>query len=287
MKEFYKNLKWYFLILLFMGVMFIWYTIFQEDKENYLMVAFLDVGQGDAIFIEAPNGNQILIDAGPNRKVLEELGKIMPFYDRSINMVIVTHPDNDHIGGLPSVLENYKIDKIIKSDRKSDTPNFQASEKIIEETKIEKILGKRGLKIILDNKKEIYLKILLPDKKSNEWNDNDFSLVTQLIYGKNKFLMTGDISQSIENYLTYIDSDELDSDVLKIGHHGSKTSTSELFIEKVSPEYSIISVEKDNNYGHPHQETLDTLNKFKTKILSTAEEGVIIFKSNGEKLYLK
>jgi len=287
MKEFYKNLKWYFLILLFMGVMFIWYAIFQEDKENYLMVAFLDVGQGDAIFIEAPNGNQILIDAGPNRKVLEELGKIMPFYDRSINMVIVTHPDNDHIGGLPSVLENYKIDKIIKSDRKSDTPNFQASEKIIEETKIEKILGKRGLKIILDNKKEIYLKILLPDKKSNEWNDNDFSLVTQLIYGKNKFLMTGDISQSIENYLTYIDSDELDSDVLKIGHHGSKTSTSELFIEKVSPEYSIISVEKDNNYGHPHQETLDTLNKFKTKILSTAEEGVIIFKSNGEKLYLK
>src|SRR3989338_8201829 len=287
MKEFYKNLKWYFLILLFMGVMFIWYTIFQEDKENYLMVAFLDVGQGDAIFIEAPNGNQILIDAGPNRKVLEELGKIMPFYDRSINMVIVTHPDNDHIGGLPSVLENYKIDKIIKSDRKSDTPNFQASEKIIEETKIEKILGKRGLKIILDNKKEIYLKILLPDKKSNEWNDNDFSLVTQLIYGKNKFLMTGDISQSIENYLTYIDSDELDSDVLKIGHHGSKTSTSELFIEKVSPEYSIISVEKDNNYGHPHQETLDTLEKYKTKILSTYEKGIIMFKSNGKELFLK
>src|SRR3989338_157175 len=247
MKEFYKNLKWYFLILLFMGVMFIWYTIFQEDKENYLMVAFLDVGQGDAIFIEAPNGNQILIDAGPNREVLEELGKIMPFYDRSINMVIVTHPDNDHIGGLPSVLENYKIDKKIK----------------------------------LDNKKEIYLKILLPDKKSNEWNDNDFSLVTQLIYGKNKFLMTGDISQSIENYLTYIDSDELDSDVLKIGHHGSKTSTSELFIEKVSPEYSIISVEKDNNYGHPHQETLDTLEKYKTKILSTYEKGIIMFKSNG------
>jgi len=282
-----NNLKWYLLLILVVIVGFVFYVVFINEQRNYLTVAFLDVGQGDAIFIEAPNGNQVLIDGGPNRSVLRELGKVMSFFDRSIDLIIVTHPDMDHIGGLPSVIENFKVDKIIKSDRKSETPNYQILEDLITKENFEEVSGQRGVKITLDKKKNIYLEILLPDKNSETWNDNDYSIVTQLVYGDSQFLMTGDISQSVENYLIYLEGNQIESDVLKIGHHGSKTSTSDLFINKVSPQYSIISAEKDNNYGHPHQETLDTLEKYKTKILSTYEKGIIMFKSNGKELFLK
>ena len=110
----------------------VWYAVFAESRSG-LMVAFLDVGQGDAILIETSTGRQILIDGGPNKKVLQELSKIMPFYDRSIDVVIVTHPDGDHIGGLPEVLKRYNVDLVIESGVESDTAVSKAFENLIEE----------------------------------------------------------------------------------------------------------------------------------------------------------
>ena len=120
MDRFLKGFKYYFLGLLFLAAIFVWYAVLKESR-NGLLVAFLDVGQGDAIFIEASNGNQILVDAGPNKKVLSELSKIMPFYDRSIDMIIESHPDSDHIGGMIDVLRRYKIGAVIETGVDSDS----------------------------------------------------------------------------------------------------------------------------------------------------------------------
>ena len=124
--------------------------------------------------------------------------------------------------------------------------------------------------------------ILFPDRDTDEWETNTASIVAKLVYGNNSFLLTGDSPTAIENYLSMIDGRNLKSDVLKAGHHGSRTSTSESFANLVSPEYAVISAGKNNQYGHPHKEVLDILEKIKSVILKTYENGTISFSSDGE-----
>ena len=259
----------------------VWYAVFAESRSG-LMVAFLDVGQGDAILIETSTGRQILIDGGPNKKVLQELSKIMPFYDRSIDVVIVTHPDGDHIGGLPEVLKRYNVDLVIESGVESDTAVSKAFENLIEEKNIKKVLARRGMRLVLGN--NAYMLVLFPIGDVAGWDTNDASIVAKLVYGKTSYLFTGDSPQKIENYLVFVEKENLDVDVLKAGHHGSKTSSSESFVGYASPEYAIISAGKNNRYGHPHKEVLDILGKFGAKILRTDESGTIKIKSDGENL---
>jgi competence protein ComEC len=259
----------------------VWYAVWLESRDG-LLVAFLDVGQGDAIFIEASNGNQILVDAGPNKKVLSELSKIMPFYDRSIDMIIESHPDSDHIGGMIDVLRRYKIGAVMETGVDSDTAVYKTLENLIREKEIKKIMERRGMRINLD--KGAYIDILFPDRGVEGWDTNDASIIVRVIYGNNSFLLTGDAPQKIENYLISLDGEKLKSNVLKLGHHGSKTSTSELFLGYVDPEYAIISAGKDNKYGHPHQEVIDELNQFKIPFLRTDEKGTIRIRSDGDEI---
>ena len=253
-----------------------------EDRRGILKVSFLDIGQGDAIFIEAPNGNQVLIDGGSNRAVLKELGKVMPFYDRTIDAVIATHPDKDHIGGLVEVLKNYQTDMVMEPGVSSDTGAYQELEKVIKYKNLPRILARRGMSLNLGEGAR--LNILFPDRNTEGWETNTASIVAKLIYGNNSFLLTGDSPIAIENYLSMIDGRNLKSDVLKAGHHGSRTSTAESFASLVSPEYAVISASKNNQYDHPHKEVLDILEKIKSVILKTYENGTISFISDGERV---
>jgi competence protein ComEC len=279
-----KNIKFYLLLGLFIVNIFIWFVILGQNNGK-LIVAFLDVGQGDAVYIQAPNGNQVLIDGGVNKSVLRQLNKIMPFYDRSIDVIIATHPDKDHIGGLPDILDRYKIDFFLDSGNESDSSTYLELLRLTEAMGIKSIQAKRGMVIVLDNK--VFLNILFPDRDVSLVESNTASVIAQLVYGETEFMLTGDSPKAIENYLVMLDGENLESDVLKVGHHGSKTSSSEAFVGFVQPKYSVISAGKDNTYGHPHQEVLDILKQFGSTILSTQDKGMIVFKSDGENFFLK
>lgn len=283
-KSIKKYFKYGFLASLFGITILVWYAVSAETRDG-LTVAFLDIGQGDATFIQTENGNQILIDGGPNRKVLSELSKIMPFYDRSIDAIIATHPDSDHIGGMPDVLNKYDVDFFIEPGAESTNAVGKELEKIVEEKKIKKVLARRGMKLTLSDNG--YLLILFPDRDVSRMDTNDTSIVAKLVYGNTSFLFTGDSSQKIEKYLVSIDKENLDVDVLKTGHHGSKTSTSDALLGYVSPQYAVISAGKNNKYGHPHKEILEKLNRFGVKILRTDTNGAVLIKSGGEKLEIR
>lgn len=285
MERIKKYLPYISLIILIILTASIWFLVFQH-KNNYLKVVFLDVGQGDAIYIEAPNGMQMLIDGGPDATLLASLAKVMPFADRSIDMILATHPDMDHIGGFPLLLDNYKVTSIIENGNVSTSEVFSSLEEKITKKKINKIIARRGMHVILDEKKNIYFDILFPDRDVSNFESNDASIVGKLVYGNESFMFTGDASLYTENLIEWNEKDStLKSDVLKLGHHGSRTSSSVLWLEKVNPEIAIISVDKNNKYGHPHPELLDRLSSLKIPFLSTADQGNIIFETDGNKIF--
>ncbi len=253
-----------------------------------LTVAFLDVGQGDAIYIQAPNGNQMLIDGGPDKKVVSELGNIMPFGDKNIDAVLATHPDADHIGGFPYVFDSYKIGSFINNGAPSDTQTSKTLQKKVTEEKSFQVKASRGMEIILDEKDNVVLSVLAPYQDTKYLKDtNEGSIVLELSCGSSTFMFTGDAPQDVENYLVEHDGIFLKNDVLKVGHHGSRTSSSETFVKTVAPEFAIISDGKNNRYGHPHKEVLDLLNKFGINILRTDQEGTVVCESDAIKVGCK
>ncbi|MFA6339127.1 MAG: ComEC/Rec2 family competence protein [Candidatus Paceibacterota bacterium] len=277
-----KNLRLYFLAIFFVGSCFIWYAVLREGDAKTLQVDFLNVGQGDAIYIEAPNGNQLLIDGGPGKILLTRLGEVMPFYDRSIDMLLITNSDSDHMAGFIDLMNSYGVEKIIEQGTNPNTAIYKEVEQLEKEKGIEKVVARRGMKIILDEEDGVYLDILFPDRDVSGSKTNDASIVAHLIYGKNSYLLTGDSPQNVEKYLISLDGGNLKSDVLKVGHHGSRTSTSDELLGYISPKYAVISAGLNNSYGHPHKETIDVLNKFNIKTFITFKDGTIVTKSDGE-----
>ncbi len=275
------------LILFSLGILFIadvlaWSVAFDLNSPKFLEVNFFDVGQGDAIFIQTPKRTQILIDGGPSSIILEKLGKEMPFYDRSIDFVISSHPDSDHLLGLIDVLKRYKVDLIGSNGTKSSRPEFKAWEGEIQKNKIPLTILKKGERILIG--KNLYFEILAPleDFEDREVSDfNTSSIVARMVYGENSFIFTGDTSKTIEEKLVG-ENINLNSDILKVGHHGSKTSTIESFIEAIKPKVAIIQVGKNNKYGHPYPEVLERLEKFGINIFRTDLQGDIKIISNGK-----
>jgi len=260
--------------------------VFRADRQGQLTVAFLDVGQGDAIFIEAPNGNQVLIDGGPSGgAVLRALSQVMPFWDRSIDLVLATHPDQDHIGGFPAVLQRMNVDNVLTTENTSTTGAYEAFENIMKEKQTHHILARAGERITLDQ--GVVLEILFPDRNTAGWETNTSSIVARLSYGNESFLFTGDLPQEVEKYVVGKEGALLHANVLKLGHHGSRTSSSRIFLSAVNPDYAVISAGKDNKYGHPHQEVIDLLSEFKIPTVSTIDHGTIIFKTNGEEINIE
>ena len=262
----------------------IWLLAWQLARPQPLVLAFLDVGQGDAIYIEAPNGNQLLIDAGGGKQILPALAGVMPFYDRSLDVVLATHPDADHIGGLASVLESYEVVGIMDTGLSSDTATYRAFLEAVEEeikdskNNSQNLVARAGARINLGN--NVYLDILWPRQVFANQEANGASVVARLVYGETSALLTGDAPVVVERALltTYPD---FRSDILKVGHHGSKTSSDPAFLKAAAAQYAIISVGARNRYGHPTQLVLDRLATAGAQVLRTDTAGTVICQSNG------
>ncbi len=274
-----KKHKLGLLIVLFVLNIVVFLLIWQKLDQR-LMVAFLDVGQGDAIFIETPSGKQILIDGGPpDGTILRKLGEVMPFYDRSLDIVLATHPDEDHIGGLNDVLERYRIDLFIRNEATSSSQTFSNLLGLISDHKIpEKIITEAQ---VINFNDGVKFNLLFPNRDIKNEETNNSSIVGKLSYGEIDFLLTGDSPIPIERELIYHYGRFLESEVLKVGHHGSKYSTSEAYLDYVKPRFSIISAGLNNRYHHPNQEVIDNLEKIKTTILKTLGGGSLIFYTDG------
>ncbi len=237
-------------------------------------VNFYDIGQGDGMMIEAGNNIQVIIDGGATDKIVEKIGRDLPFYDRKIELVVMTHPDKDHLGGLVDVLRYYQVERVLVTGIKCETAICREWDKIIEEKNIPVKIARAGQVINLGG--ETYLGILSPRENlsGREFkNDNDTSVIVKLISGGRSVLFTGDIGFKIENKLMESNAN-LNSDILKIPHHGSKYATSSKFLEAVSPETAIISVGK-NSYGHPAEELLLRISDYGAAIKRTDLDGDI------------
>jgi competence protein ComEC len=283
-----KALRFWFPILCLGGLLvftiILWLHVYGE-ADGKLTVAFLDVGQGESVLIEGPTGTQVLIDGGLDRTVLKRLSEVMPWYDRMLDVVIGTHPDQDHIGGLSYVLERYRVAHIFQSGVPHETSANDAFLRSVEKEGAAVYESRRNT--IIDLGGGAYVRFLFPDRDLGAVETNTASAVVQVVYGDIEFLLTGDAPQAIERYLVSLEGEGLKSKVLKLGHHGSKTSSAEAFVEAVHPNYAIVSAGKDNSYGHPHKEVVDRLHALNIPTLVTSEAGTITFVTDGRTLTVR
>jgi len=282
----YNRLMKKILFLLFGLNILAWVAVYNLSQPQFLKVTFFDVGQGDSIFIETPQNHQILIDGGPDATVLEKLGEEMPFWDRTIDLIILTHPEHDHIAGLIEVLSRYRVENILWTGVLRDTAEYQEWQRLIGEEEAEIFIAQAGQQI---NGGSAWIEVLYPFEDFNGKtvsNVNNTSVSVRLVFGENSFLFTGDAYKSVEIDLVR-QGMKVDVDVLKVGHHGSKTSSAEEFIKAVSPEIAVVSAGRDNSYGHPHPETLAILEKYGINVLRTDLNGDIKFLCSSQSLELR
>jgi competence protein ComEC len=258
------------------------FSLEREGDGTTLKVTFFDVGQGDSIFIESPTGTQVLIDGGPDGTVLRRLANQMGYWDRTLDMVVATHEDKDHVGGLPDVFNNYRVGTFLRTENQGESAEAHIIDQLSLREGSEIINARRGTEYDLGA--STTLTVLFPDTDPSMLDSNTSSIVLKLVYGTTTFLFTGDSPQNIEGHLAFMDPDGIKSTVLKLGHHGSKTSTSEYFLSKVRPEYAIVSAGKCNRYGHPHKEVVERLNARDIQIFNTADVGTVTFTSDGVRL---
>ena len=257
----------------------------ETQSAGLLTVVFLDVGQGDAIYIETPDGVQLLIDGGPDGSVVRALPKFMSLFDRKIDVVLATHSDKDHIGGLTDVLERYVVENIVRTKNTNDTSVAGVFATLESEENAAIQYAAAGQEFLLGA--STTLSILFPASNPEGWESNSASIVAQLNYGEISFMLTGDAPVGIEEYLAESYGPLLESEVLKLGHHGSRTSTADSFLAAVDPIYAVVSAGKNNSYGHPHESVLAKVQAQGVDILSTASAGTVVFKSDGEKVWVE
>ncbi len=269
------------LIILILVTFVVWGSQLTVEAEtrSVLEVSFLDVGQGDATLIETVGGVQVLIDGGAHAGVLRELAAELPLFDTDLDMVIGTHPDTDHIGGLVDVLNRYDVDHILVTENEGKSGAAQAYTRAVSTEGAIITFARRGQVWQLDA--STTLEVLFPETDASDMESNASSIILRLVYGDTSFLFTGDSPKRIEEYLVLTEGENLESDVLKVGHHGSRTSTSELFLKTVSPEFAVISASADNRYGHPHVEVTDLLFNQGVGLHETAKEGTVTLVSDG------
>jgi competence protein ComEC len=279
----YVNWRLFLLGILLLGNLLVWSLVSPANSPE-LSVTFLDVGQGDAILLEAPGGNQVLIDGGPGRQILGALGRALPFYDRSLDLVILSHADTDHVGGLPLVFERYRVSGLAESGVAGEASAYAALKQAAASEPAQVIQAGRGTRIELGG--GAVMEVLSPSAPPPGLETNQASLVIRLVYGETAFLFTGDAPAAVEKYLVR-SGDNLKAQVLKAGHHGADTSTTEEILAAAAPEYLVISVGAENRYGHPSGAVLERAAAAGARVLRTDEAGAITLVSDGARVWLK
>ena len=249
-------------------------------KDSELMISYMDVGQGDAAYIKV-NGNDILIDAGPRSNSKELLEQLKAKNIDNFELVIATHPHEDHIGGMVDVFKEYEVKAFYSPKITHTTKTYENLVKAVKDEGLKTKELKGGM--VIDLGEGAKFEVFTPQKSEYE-ELNDYSPIMKLSFGATSYLFTGDAEKLAEEEALAKYKTSLDSDVIKFGHHGSSSSSSNAFIEAVSPKYGIISCAKDNKYGHPHRETLDIIKKYNIKAFRTDTDGEIILTSDGKSI---
>lgn len=295
----YKYILSSVILLLLIGFLFL-----NSPSDNKLHIFFCDVGQGDGIYIRFPNNQDMLIDGGPGNKILDCLSDNMPFYDREIDLVMLTHPQADHLNGLVSVIERYSVSYFVSSPVGNTTDGYKKLTDLLHSKKIEIKNLYTGGEVKFGN---VVFKSIWPEKTwvlanlkcdldpkcqtiANNSNIlgvtnkdpqlNDFSEMGILSYGNFDVLFTGDGDKRIQDDILKVYNNDIDIEVMKVPHHGSKTGLTEDFLKAFKPELAIISVGKNNSYGHPSPELLQMLSKY-SQIKRTDTGGTIEVVSDG------
>ncbi|ENK0839544.1 MBL fold metallo-hydrolase [Clostridium botulinum] len=250
-----------------------------SNKSNELKVHYIDVGQGDSILVQTKDKN-ILIDSGTRKSSDNLINYLKKQHIKKLDYVIATHPHEDHIGGMPKVIDEFEIGNFYAPKKTANTKIFKDMILQLKKKNLKINVAKKGISLDLSN--DSSLDFLAPVKDNYE-NTNDYSAVIKLTHGNAKFLFTGDAEKASEKDILNSNVD-LSSNVLKVGHHGSHSSSSKEFLDKVNPKMAIISCGKNNDYGHPHKETMKELNKRNIEVYRTDIDGNILLTSDGENI---
>jgi competence protein ComEC len=246
-------------IALVVGASVLWSQLLSKPDCN-LRVYFLDVGQGDSTLIVTPRGKQVLVDGGPGAEsAAESLSGKLPLGDRSLDLVVLTHLDDDHSRGLFAILERYSVGALMVGNRMADSPRFTPWQAVLDRRGIRRIDVESGFQVELEP--GVVIDVLNPQRAEGIWppkDRNNDSVVLRLVYERARFLLAADIEAEAEGFLAR-NSPDLDSAVLKVSHHGSGTSTTRLFLDRVSPLVAVVSAGKDNSFGHPDPNVIDRL----------------------------
>ena len=284
-----KHNIFFSIVLLFCCIFFISCNYITNDNKKtntsikdskQLKIHFIDVGQGDSTLIEI-NGYTLLIDAGPEASSK----KLKNYLDKNgitkLDYVVATHPHEDHIGGMPEIIKNYKIDHFLGPKVTNNTDIFKNMVKELKSKSLKIQVLKKGDSLNLGENVEF--NILAPIEDNYE-DDNNYSVVAKLSYKDTSFLFMGDAETLVESQLLR-DKTDVKADVLKVGHHGSTSSSSKAFLKAVSPQYAVIFCGKNNKFGHPHKETIEKLQQADIKYFRTDKDGNIVITSDGK--YIK
>ncbi len=258
-------------VLLSFGLTIREWTLLPDGKMH---LRFLSVGQGDSALLRTPEGKTILIDGGPDWSTLEDLGEYLPFLHRRIDLLVLSHPNLDHLLSFPEILKRYKVGGIVMSGTENALPRYRQIFNLAAEHSVPILVVAAGQSIEVED--NVTMEILWPPKtmpKGFTKNSNDASLVFMLRYRNHRALFTGDIEKPTEETLVRAHAD-LKADILKIAHHGSKTSSTDAFLQAVSPSLAVLSVGK-NSYGHPRPEILEKLKSMEVETRRTDLEGTI------------
>ncbi len=275
-------------ILLILGIVFILIAIpvfwLHFEASSDLEVYFLDIGQGDAILIKTPYGQNILVDGGPDNAVIQRLSENLAWWDKKIDLMILTHPHSDHVGGLAGVISRYNVEKILYTGVIHNSPDYTAWLEIIRDCGIPLIIIDRPQIVKLGE--DCRLDILYPMESilgKEVSNLNNSSIIIKLIYKETKFLLAGDIELETEQELLNSKVD-LSAQVFKVNHHGSDTSNSQEFLQAVNPDIAVIQVGAENDFGHPSRRVIKRLERMGVKIFRNDLDGTVKVISDGENI---
>ncbi len=283
------SVPWQISVLALVVAVAVW-TAALSQPDGMLKVVFADVGQGDMTVITTPSGGTIVVDGGPDpERAVQVLDAQMPFWKRTLSLVVLSHPHSDHVSGLNEVLRRYHVERILEARSEYESADYAAWSRLADSEDAQLLVARPGMRISFDDGVELH--VLAPQDAgagARSGDVNDASVVVRVVFGNASFLLTGDIVAEGERLLLR-SGQVLDSHVLKVAHHGSKTSSSPSFLGAVSPGAAVISAGQDNRFGHPDPEVVERLEGLipRSRIFRTYENGTITFESDGETMWVK